>query len=88
MWSWPCRDEDVDERFDDDMAIAGDFDDDPEHEVAADADADAEAEPDVGSEEFEAAVEEEAPHDQPDDNTGQVFLGSGNRPWDRGESDG
>ena len=82
--------DDAGERSDDEMAIGDDFDDDSDHEVAADTDSDADvhAEPEAGSDESEEATQEEAPHDQPDENTGQVFLGSGHRPWDRGESDG
>ena len=78
--------EDAGERSDDEMAIGGDFDDDSDHEVASDADVHAETE--AGSDEFEEAIEEKVPHDQPDEDTGQVFLGSGHRPWDRGESNG
>jgi hypothetical protein len=86
---------DAGERSGDEMAIGDAFHDDSDHEVASDADSDADvhAEPEAGSDEFEEAIQEEAiqeeaPHDQPDENTGQVFLGSGHRPWDRGESDG
>ena len=77
-------DEDVVEGQSDDMANSVDFDDDSDHEVELDTDVESEAD----SDEFEDAAEEQAHDDQPEENTGQVFLGSGNRPWDRGDSDG
>ena len=35
----------------------------------------------------ESPTEAEVDEDQPEESPGQVFLGSGQRPWDRGESD-
>ena len=77
-------DEDVVEGQSDDMANSVDFDDDSDHEVESVTDVELEAD----SDEFEEAAEEQAHDDQPEENAGQVFLGSGNRPWDRGDSDG
>jgi len=37
---------------------------------------------------FEDPIQDQADHDQPEESTGQVFLGSTHRPWDRGEADG
>jgi cell division initiation protein len=68
----------------DDMANPVDFDDDSDHDVESDTYAESEA----GSDESEDVAEEQAHDDQPEENTGQVFLGSGNRPWDRADSDG
>jgi cell division initiation protein len=35
----------------------------------------------------EGSVDAQADEDQPEESTGQVFLGSGQRPWERNESD-
>ena len=67
----------------DDPANPVDFDDDSGHEDESDTHVASEAD----SDEFEDAAEEHAHDDQAED-TGQVFLGSGNRPWDRGDSEG
>ena len=67
----------------DDPANSVDFDDDSGDEIESDTHVASEAD----SDEFEDAAEEHAHDDQAED-TGQVFLGSGNRPWDRGDSDG
>lgn len=58
-----------------------------EEHVEDDYETDAQGESDAGSEEHEGPAEE-SHEEEPEENTGQVFLGSGRRPWDRGESEG
>jgi cell division initiation protein len=65
----------------DDVTDPHEFDDDDEVDLDADADHRADTAPDE-------SVEEQDHDDQPEEPAGQVFLGSGHRPWDRGDSEG
>jgi len=64
-----------------DIADVADFDEDLDDDVEADGESAADFDHEADG------AEEEAREDQPEESTGQVFLGSGNRPWDRGDSD-
>ncbi len=59
------------------------IDDEFDHDVESDTEAD----PDSGEDSGES-VEEPTQQDEQEEPTGQVFLGSGRRPWDRGDPEG
>jgi cell division initiation protein len=63
-----------------------DFEEDPGDGLEAETYEEAESGDYAELDADEDEVEEEALDDQPEESTGQVFLGSGHRPWDRGGS--
>ena len=73
------------DEFADQAEFGDDLDDDVEAETNEGTEVESGDHEDV--DDVEDVLEEEAPEDQPEESTGQVFLGSGHRPWDRGGSD-
>jgi cell division initiation protein len=80
---------DVVEAVHDEFVAQADFEDDVDDGDEAETDEETEAESGGydDAKDYEDVVEEEAPDGAHEESTGQVFLGSGHRPWDRGGSD-
>jgi cell division initiation protein len=82
-------DEDEAEAWDDDPDDLTDFDDDLGDDVESDSYAETDNEDDEYDEyDEEPVADDDDDDDQPAESPGQVVLGSGQRPWDRGNSDG
>ena len=73
----------------DEFGAQADFEDDVDDGDEAETGEETEAESGDydDAKDYEDVVEEEAPDGAHEERTGQVFLGSGHRPWDRGGSD-